>query len=63
MNNNRCIFSYNDGSTNRCAFVEHFGISTVECNGLKDKQRCPFWAIADALSRIETSIQMLEGRE
>ena len=56
--NNRCIFSSQAG----CLLTSNKS-SVIFCDGLKDKQRCPFWAIAAALSRIETSIQMLEGRE
>ena len=59
----RCVFSYNDGGSYRCPLIEKWGVEVIECDGLKDKQRCPFWAVVQALSRIETAIQVLEGRE
>jgi hypothetical protein len=58
--NNRCIFSYN---SRWCAFTVSAFSSGIECNGESDKRRCPFWAIADALNRIEAAIERLEVRE
>jgi len=58
--NNRCIFAVERDGESWCELAS----GLAQCNGdNKDKQRCPFWAIVDAMSRIETSIQMLEVRE
>jgi len=68
--NKRCIFS-----CDKSGLASHISKSSdddrtycgiwpiIRCDGLKDKHRCPFWAIVNALSRIETAIQMLEVRE
>ncbi len=47
MSNNRCIFAVKDKDGKSLC-----DLATAECNGdNKDKQRCPFWAIAEALRR------------
>ena len=58
--NNRCIFCVQASSGPYCGFAND---PYMECDGLKDKQRCPFWAIADALGRIEAAVERLEVRE
>jgi len=56
----RCVFSYNDGNVDKCALVEHFGTSPVECDGATDRERCPFWAIVEAIRSLEVTVSRLE---